>query len=295
MDEKKKGILYAFLCYSIWGVIPLYWKLLNQFGSLQILCFRIVWSLLFVGLYIVLTKKGGPFLSDIKNILKNWKLLLQIILASILVSLNWLTYIYSVNAGYVTEASLGYYINPLMNILLSLIFLKEKLSRSGIIACLCALAGVSYLIFETGVFPWQSFALAITFSLYGLIKKNLTIHSYSSLFIETLIMTPIALFYLVLFSPSPFQYSLPVNLLCMGAGIVTAIPLLLFSEAAQRVSYIVLGFIQYICPTILLLTAIFIYHEPYSVHQFIGFMLIWIGILIFSLPNIVAYRKNQLL
>lgn len=294
VESQKKGVLLGFCAYILWGIIPLYWKLLPDVAAIDILCYRIIWSFLFMLIYIFFTKKWTSFLVEVKNVCTDKKKLLAISCASILISVNWFTFIYSVNHGHVTQASLGYYMNPLVNVLLATFVLKEKLSRFGLIACLLAFTGVILLTIQTGEIPYASLIMAFSFSTYGLIKKKISISSYTGLTIETFIILPLALVYLLFFSNQGFMtYGISTNVLLMGAGVVTAIPLLLFAEAAKRISYIILGFIQYINPTIMLLFAIFLFHEPYSQAQFFSFSFIWLGIVLFTYGNIYLYQKEQ--
>ncbi|MGG5343455.1 EamA family transporter RarD [Enterococcus sp. AZ192] len=294
MKEQRKGVLLGFIAYIFWGVIPIYWKLMPMVDPLDILCYRIVWSFLFMLIYIFVTKKWTLFLAEVKSVLKDKKKLFAIICAAILISLNWFTFIYTVSQGHVTQASLGYYMNPLVNVLLATLILKEKLSRSGLSACGLALTGVVLLTIQTGQLPLAPLIMAVTFSFYGLIKKGVSVSSYTGLTIETFVILPLALVYLIFFSKQGFMnYELSTNLLLVGAGVVTAIPLLLFAEAAKKISYIILGFIQYVGPTLMLLSALFIYHEPYSLEQFMAFGFIWLGIAVFTYGNIYTYRKEK--
>lgn len=294
MRERNRGLLLGFSAYILWGIIPLYWKLLPMVSPIDILCYRIVWSFLFMLGYIVISRNWKNFMEEVKVVIAEKKKLFAIICASILISINWFTFIFSVSSGHVTEASLGYYMNPLVNVLLATIFLKEKLSRWGVVACLFAFTGVLLLTIQSGVIPWASLIMAFSFSIYGLIKKGVAVRSYTGLTIETFVIMPFALLYLFFFSKQGFMsYELKPNLLLVGAGIVTAIPLLLFSEAAKRISYIILGFIQYVNPTLMLLFAVFLFHEPYTLGQFVSFGFIWLGILIFTYGNIYTYRKEQ--
>ncbi|MCB5951976.1 EamA family transporter RarD [Enterococcus sp. BWT-B8] len=294
MNEQKKGITLGISAYVLWGIIPLYWKLLSEVESLAILCYRIFWSFLFMGLYILVTRRGKIFLNETKVILNDRKKTLGIITAAILISINWFTFIYSVGQGRVTEASLGYYMNPLVNVLLGTVILKEKLNRAGITACLLALTGVILLTVQTGVIPYASLIMAFSFSFYGLIKKQINVSSYSGLALETLVILPIALIYLLFFSEQGFMnYGVSTTILLMGAGIVTAIPLLLFAEAAKRISYIIIGFIQYINPTIMLLFAVFLFREPYTMAQLAAFSFIWLGIMVFAYSTMLLYKKEH--
>ncbi|MDU6525117.1 MAG: EamA family transporter RarD, partial [Enterococcus sp.] len=249
--KKDSGLLYGFSAYIIWGILPLYWKLLGEVGSVDVLFYRIFWSLIFMTLYLIALKKIPLFIQEVKELLKSRRHTIAIISAAFLISINWGVFIYTVSIGQVQQASLGYYINPLLNVLAGAFYLKEPLSRQAKLASLAALTGVVLLTIQTGVFPINSLLLATSFCLYGLTKKQLNLSAATSITLETLIIAPIGLIYLFFLSDVGFMnYSLTTNLLLMGAGIVTAIPLLLFATAVKKLSYITIGFLQYINPTI---------------------------------------------
>ncbi|MDU5511003.1 EamA family transporter RarD [Enterococcus gilvus] len=291
--KKDSGLVYGFSAYILWGILPLYWKLLGNVGPVDILFYRIIWSLVFMTLYLIVFRKVPGFLQEVKALLKSKKKTLAIIVAAIFISLNWGIYIYTVSIGQVQQASLGYYINPLLNVLAGAIYLKEPLTKQAKLASLSAFAGVVLLTIQTGVFPFNSIFLAASFCLYGVTKKQLDLSAATSITLETLIIAPIALIYLFVVSPVGFmQYPATTNWLLIGAGIVTAIPLLLFATAVKKLSYITLGFLQYVNPTIMLAMAIFLFHEPYQLPQFIAFAFIWLGILIFVAGNLIETRKR---
>ncbi|MGX2945361.1 EamA family transporter RarD [Enterococcus alishanensis] len=296
-NEEKKGITLGIFAYVLWGIIPLYWKLLGEVPAVSLLFNRVVWSFVTMVLFLLVVKSQRKvFFKDVAMLKKEKKKILAIILAAIFITVNWGTFIYSVQIGDVTAASLGYYINPLANVLLGTLVLKEKLSRTAKIACVFGLIGVILLTIQTGHLPVTSLVMAASFSIYGLIKKGLALGSATSLTLETLVIFPFALAYLLFFAPDGFlQYDWSTNLLLFGAGTITSIPLLLFAEAAKRISFIILGFIQYINPTIMLIMAIFLFHETYTLQQFIAFSFIWLGILIFvygSVKTGLKYRKT---
>lgn len=292
--KKDSGLLYGFSAYIIWGILPLYWKLLGEVGSVDVLFYRIFWSLIFMTLYLIALKKIPLFIQEVKELLKNRRHTIAIISAAFLISINWGVFIYTVSIGQVQQASLGYYINPLLNVLAGAFYLKEPLSRQAKLASLAALTGVVLLTIQTGVFPINSLLLATSFCLYGLTKKQLNLSAATSITLETLIIVPIGLIYLFFLSDVGFMnYSLMTNLLLMGAGIVTAIPLLLFATAVKKLSYITIGFLQYINPTIMLIMAIFLFHEPYQLPQFIAFAFIWLGIIIFVVGNLIDTRHKK--
>jgi chloramphenicol-sensitive protein RarD len=228
--------------------------------------------------------KWRPFIIECRVIIRDKRKLLGITFASIIISLNWLTYIWAVNADHVVQASLGYYINPLFSVLLGIIFLKETLTRRQILSVILAAAGVIYLTISYGVFPWISLALAITFGLYGLLKKTVDIPAMFGLTVETLIVTPLALIYLAFLPEQAFDFHFffsGINLLLMGAGIATAIPLLLFAAGAKTIPLAMVGFLQYFAPTIMLLLGVFLYDEPFTSAHLVAFGLIWIALIVY--------------
>lgn len=291
--KKDSGLIYGFSAYAIWGILPLYWKLLGNVEASDLLFYRVLWSLVFMGIYLVVAKKIPAFLSEVKELLQNKRHTLAIFLAACLITLNWGVFIYTVSIGEVQQASLGYYINPLFNVLTGAIYLKEPLSKQAKIASGSALIGVLLLTIQTGSFPIHALLLAGTFCLYGLMKKQLQLSATTSLTLETLLIVPFALIYLFGFSETGFMnYPIASNLLIIGAGIVTAIPLLLFANAVKKISYITIGFLQYIAPTIMLLMVIFLFHEPYALPQFSAFAFIWLGLIIFVVGNIIESRRK---
>lgn len=286
MEENRSGLKFGISSYLLWGFIPIYWKLLPAVPAFDILCYRIIWSLGFMALYLFVTKKYTGFLAEWHDLRQNKRKLAIVFLAAIMITINWGAFIYAVSQGNIQDASLGYYINPLVNVLLATIILKEPLERNGKIACILAFIGVVIITIQAGHLPVSSLIMAFAFSFYGLIKKGLTVSSTTGLTIETLIMTPFAFLYLFLGPAQGFMnYELSTNLLLAGAGVITAVPLLLFSEAAKRLSYITLGFLQYMNPTIQLLLAIFLFRETYTFSQFIAFCFIWLGIIVFMWGN----------
>ncbi len=291
---KNKGTGLGIAAYVIWGLLTLYWKLIVGVSPLETICYRIIWSFGFMIVFLLVSGKWQQFTAELHVLWKNKTYTLLIVLAAVLVSINWFTFIYTVSVGRVTEASLGYYINPLVNVLLATLVLKESLSRSGKIACVFVVIGVLLLSIQTGRVPYPSLIMAFSFSLYGLIKKRIPISSATGLTVETFVMLPFSLLYLLLAAPVGLMaYPLQTNMLLIGAGVVTAVPLLLFAEAAKNISYITLGFIQYINPTIMLLFAIFLFNENYSLAQFTAFAFIWTGIAVFTYGTMQSVRKRK--
>jgi chloramphenicol-sensitive protein RarD len=286
--QRRQGVALATATYALWGLLPIYWKLLGDVPTWEILCYRLIWTVGFMAVVLRGNKAWLQiFLSEVRDIFASKKTALQLLMASVLITMNWFTYIMVIGQNRIVEASLGYFINPLVNFVLALIFLREKLSRVGLVACALALAGVVVITADAGVAPWDSLFLAVSFALYGLIKRGLPQHSYTTLTVETVLMFPLALPILLWFSPAGFMgYAVSTNLLVVGAGVITAVPLLFFAEANKRISYIAMGFIQYLSPTLSFLLAVFLYHESASPLKLGGFALIWLGIVIFSLGSL---------
>ncbi|SET51958.1 chloramphenicol-sensitive protein RarD [Oceanobacillus limi] len=283
-NTDKLGIIYTAGAYILWGFLPIYWKLVDEVPAGEILAHRIIWSFLFMLIIVLVLKKWRPFIQQCKIILQDRKKLIGITLASVVISLNWLTYIWAVNSDHVIQASLGYYINPLVSILLAIIVLKEKLSKQQAFSVILAGIGVLYLTISYGVFPWVSLTLALSFALYGLFKKTVDIPAMFGLTIETMIITPLAFIYLYMIPKNTFgavDTIATTNLLLMGAGVATAIPLLLFASGAKRIPLAMVGFLQYFAPTIMLFLGIFVYHETFSQAHLIAFSLIWIALFIY--------------
>jgi chloramphenicol-sensitive protein RarD len=294
-NDQTRGTVAAFGAYGIWGFLVLYWTLIDGLPPLDIICHRIIWTPVFMSLlFLTFGKWRGVFAGEMKKLLGNPSQMLRLFAASLLISVNWLVYVFAVNNGHVAETSLGYFINPLLNFVLSFVFLRERLSRTGIAACGLAFVGVAVVGAQTGVVPWISLALAFSFSVYGLIKIRIDLHSYTGLTAETLLLLPPALIYLTVFSEAGFMtYGVSENLLAVGAGAVTAVPLLLFAEAVPRISYISIGFIQYISPTVTFLLSVFVFKEPIPPMKLVGFCFIWIGILVFCVNAAWTARRPQ--
>ncbi|NRD76120.1 EamA family transporter RarD [Bacillus sp. BRMEA1] len=288
-NDTQLGAIYAGLSYFLWGLLPIYWKFLNNVDAQEILANRVVWSFLFMAVILLITRKWGLFLHTFKGFARNKKQMYALITASILISINWFTYIWAVNNGHMIETSLGYYINPLVSILLGMIVLKEKLTGSQYISFGLAAVGVLVITVSHGKFPWVAIVLALSFGLYGLAKKMINVESSVGLTLETLMVTPIAAIYIVILfikgSTAYLSAGFGTELLLMGAGVATAVPLLYFAKGAQKIPLSLLGFLQYIAPTLTLLLGIFVYHEHFSKIQLISFLFIWSALLIYSLSR----------
>ncbi|QXW84018.1 EamA family transporter RarD [Bacillus sp. LJBS17] len=291
IEEKDRtfGIIYGIIAYTIWGLSPLYWNLLDSVLPFKILVHRIFWGLIFLLIVLLITKKIRLFLTNIKLLLLNPKLLALVIISSLLVSANWLLNIWSVNNGYVIENSLGYYINPLVSILLGTIFLKEKLNFWQVLSILLATIGVIISTIDYGKFPYIALSIALSFGLYGLLKKSSTFDVLLAQTFEMVLIVPFAIIYLLklqLNGATSFgSQSAITTILLIGTGIITIIPQLLHVNAVKRITLTLSGFIQYIIPTLTLILGIFVFREAFSFLQFISFSFIWIGVLLFSFSN----------
>lgn len=279
----KIGVLLAVLAYSLWGILPLYWKLIDNIPSSEILAHRIFWAFIFVcGLLL----RNSEWKEAIKAC-RDKKNLVLITFAAITVTINWGTYIWSVNSNHVVEASLGYYIVPLISTFFGVALLKEKLAKMQIISIVLAAIGVVIMTVEYGRVPWISLILAVSFALYGLLKKLTNVGSIISLGIETTIIVPLTLIYITFRQVNGIgalgNITTAETLLLIGSGAVTAVPLLLFGEAAKRIPLTTLGFTQYISPTISLILGVFLFKEEFTMANLLSFGFIWISLVIYSI------------
>ena len=284
-SERKIGIIYAAASYTAWGLLPVYWKLLKAVSPGEILANRIIWSFVFVSLLLLW---NGSY-KRVKENLLNRRNMSLISLASLIVSLNWFTYIWAVNSNFVLQASMGYYINPLIVSLLSATVFKEKFNRGQSIAIGLASIGVVVMTYQYGKMPWVALILAITFALYGLIKKLLAVDSLIGLALETVLLTPFALgfvIYKMIVGTDTILSLPPASMLILSlAGIVTATPLVWFARGAQRVEFATLGFLQYISPTLSLVLGVFIFKEDFNKLHLISFGFIWLALIIYSIST----------
>lgn len=275
------GVLSAGLAFLIWGAFPIYLRALQSIPPLEILANRVCWSVVFLGL-LLLMRRQWSWLAKIRN---NPKLLLSFVASALMLTLNWVIYIWSVNAGQIIDATLGYFITPLVNVLFGLM-LGERLRLGQWTAVALAASGVAWLTFSAGQLPWIGLGLAASFGLYGLLRKTAALGALEGLSIETLIIFPVALGFLLIpgsgSSHSMGGASLTTTLLLMAAGPVTAIPLLLFAHGARRIPLSVLGILQYIGPTIQFLLGVWLYHEPFGGNKLIGFSIIWSALALYS-------------
>ncbi|MDL2227411.1 EamA family transporter RarD [Odoribacter sp. OttesenSCG-928-L07] len=279
----NQGITYAVVSYLAWGLFPIFWKSITGVPAVNVLAHRIVWSFAFLLIWVMITNRQ-TFISY----LKQPKLLLRLGLAGLLISANWGIYIYAVASNHIVESGLGYYINPLINVLLGYVFLKERLAPMQKIAVLLALIGVLYFTISYGKFPWISIVLATSFGLYGLLKKKANLESMPALTIETMMVFPFALGFLIYSANSSmatpfFPSSNITTILLILSGVVTALPLFWFGKSAQAIPLSTIGFIQYISPTLQILIAIFVYGETFGIEYIVCFAFVWAGLICYTI------------
>lgn len=286
----NKGILYGIATYILWGFFPIYWKFLHQVPALQVIGHRISWSFILLVAILLVTRQWQDFRS---TALKP-KVLGIYAIAGVLLTINWLVYVWGVNAGFIVETSLGYFINPLLSVLLGVIFLRERLRPTQWVPVGIAAIGVIYLTYVYGRLPWIALALAFSFGFYGFVKKLAPLGSLYGLTLETGIVFPAALIYLLIVEfngTGAFVHdSALITALLIGAGAVTTIPLLLFASAAKQIPLTVVGLLQYIAPTLQFLIGVFLYKEPFDQSHLIGFGIVWVALIIFVVENYLAHR-----
>ncbi|MBW8351971.1 EamA family transporter RarD [Bacillus sp. IITD106] len=287
--HNREGIFYAIAAYSIWGILPIFWKQIVDVTAHEVLANRIFWSFWFMVIVLIFSKKLPLFMKSLKQFKEEPKKFAALAAASILVSGNWFLFIWAVNNDKVVESSLGYYINPLVSIILGIIFLKESLSRMQMFSFFLAVVGVFILTISYGKFPWVSFGLALTFGVYGLVKKIIKVDSSIGLALETLLIMPVAFIYLSIHmvngSSALFSGSFINDILLIASGAITAIPLLFFAKGVQKIPLYLMGFIQYIAPTMMLILGVFIYGEPFGVTRLIAFAFIWSALALVTLSS----------
>lgn len=282
----NNGLVNAIIAYIMWGVLPLYWKLFNDVPAGEILSHRVVWSFVFMGILVTIQRRWG----DMKRIATSRSQLLSLTASGLLIAVNWLIFIWAVNNGHVVETSLGYYLNPLLNVLLAVVFLHEKPNRGQWLAIAIASAAVLIIAINYGRFPWIAISLAVSFGLYGLAKKKTVQDASVGLLSETAVVLPIALGYWIYlaFVGESTVWTLPSSMFIelLLSGVVTALPLLFFARAAARLSLSTLGFVQYIGPTIMLLLSVFVFKETVSPILLVGFALIWTALVVYAVSSI---------
>jgi chloramphenicol-sensitive protein RarD len=292
------GFWSGVAAYTIWGLVPLYWKLLKHVPAIQVLGHRIVWSLAVLIVLVAVLRRGGRRSRDGGAALSSVspRVVGLYAIAAALIATNWFLYIYAVNAGFIVETSLGYYITPLVNVLFGVLFFHERMRPAQWVSIVLATTGVVQLTFAYGALPWIAFGLAASFGSYGLAKKKAPLDAVEGLTLETAILAPLAILYLVFLHRAGegafLRSGTTSDALMIGGGVVTTVPLLLFAAAVRTVPLSVIGILQYIGPTLQFLLGVFVYHEPFSRSQLIGFSIVWAALVIYAGDGLRARRTS---
>ena len=286
------GFWSGVAAYTIWGLVPLYWKLLKHVPAIQVLGHRIVWSLAFLAILVAARHRARSALANVSR-----RVVGLYAIAAALIAVNWFLYIYAVNAGFIVETSLGYYITPLVNVLFGVLFFHERMRPAQWVAIALATAGVLELTYAYGSLPWIAFGLAASFGTYGLVKKKATLDPLEGLTLETGILAPLAILYLLMLHRTGegafLRTGATSDALMIGGGLVTTVPLLLFAAAVRSVSLSVIGILQYIGPTLQFLLGVFVYDEPFSRLQLIGFSIVWTALAVYAGDSVRARRLGS--
>ncbi|MCY1337240.1 Protein RarD [compost metagenome] len=290
--DPRRGYILGLSAYTIWGLFPLYFKAIQSVPALEIIVHRAIWSALFGAALLLVWKHPGWF----RELRENPRRFGVLTASGMLIACNWLVYVWAVNNGRMLEASLGYYINPLVNVLLGMLILGERLRRLQWLAVLLAAVGVAQQIWQVGALPWVSLALALTFGFYGLIRKQAPVAVLPGLVVETWLLLPLASGWLLMnpgaASAQASFWNSTEALWLMAAGPITLVPLVCFNAAARNLPYATLGFLQYLAPTLVLLQAIFLFDEHFDPSKLLAFASIWAGLAIYSVDAWLTLRRN---
>jgi chloramphenicol-sensitive protein RarD len=289
------GFWSGVAAYTIWGLVPLYWKLLKHVPAIQVLGHRIVWSLVVLIVLVAVLRRSGRRPRDGRTALASVsRRVVGLYAIAALIAVNWFLYIYAVNAGFIVETSLGYYITPLVNVLFGVLFFHERMRPAQWVSIALATTGVVQLTFAYGALPWIAFGLAASFGSYGLAKKKAPLDPIEGLTLETALLAPVAILYLVLLHRAGegafLRTGATSDALMIGGGVVTTVPLILFAAAVRTVPLSVIGILQYIGPTLQFLLGVFVYDEPFSHSQLIGFSIVWAALAIYAGDSLRARR-----
>ena len=293
MSEQRRGLLFGITAYGLWGLFPLYWPLLEPAAPAEILAHRIVWSLLFIGVLVWARRR----FSTVRSALLDRRTRRVLVIASLVIGCNWFLFIWAVNHNHVVETSLGYFINPLVSVAMGVVAFGERLRRLQWAAIAIAASGVLWLTFEYGRPPWISIALALSFGTYGLAKKKANVGAVQSLAVETMVLAPVALGYLVMLQANGDaqfgQNGALHTAMLIGTGVVTALPLLCFGAAATRIPLSMIGMLQYLTPTLQFLIGVLLYEEPMTPARWVGFVIVWAACAVFTVESL-GHRRRQL-
>ncbi|WP_299199372.1 EamA family transporter RarD [uncultured Amphritea sp.] len=290
-SEQRKGILFALSAYGMWGLFPIYFKSVAEVSPFEVLSHRIIWSVIFMALFIAASGRCQELLRN----LRQKKLLAKLAASAILISINWVVFIWSVGQGHILDTSMGYFINPLVSLLLGMLILGERLRRVQWLAVSMAVIGVAYQLVLLGSLPWVALVLACSFGTYGLLRKQIVVDPFSGLLIETLLLSPFALLYLFWLAQHNelafVSESVRMSVLLIAAGIVTSLPLICFAAGAKRLTLTINGLLMYITPSLTFILAVVVYDEPLDANKLVTFALIWTGLILFTAEGIWQSKK----
>jgi chloramphenicol-sensitive protein RarD len=292
--ERLGGLAAALGAFCIWGLAPLYFKLLGHVGADEIIAHRVIWSMIFLGV-VLAARERGRFVSKVRV---DARVLAALLLSAVLIAVNWLVFVYAINTDRVLSTSLGYFINPLVNVLLGMVIFRERLGRLQTIAVVLAFAGTAWMTIRVGQFPWIALALAFSFALYGVVRKKTDVGPLVGLFWETLLMTPLAvlwLFWLGRRDELVFDIgSAGEASLLAGTGLVTLVPLVLFAMGVRRLNLSTIGLMQYLAPSMTFVLAVFLFGEPFTPDHAVTFAFIWTALALFTIAGWRHYRHARL-
>lgn len=288
----RSGVIAALAAFVVWGLAPIYFEALHLVGALEVLTQRVLWSvpilLLFLGI-----RDGRSIWTNLRL---PWKTLAWLLVSALLISVNWLVYVWAVANEHILDTSLGYFSSPLLSVLMGYLILKESLQRAQVVAIVIAAAGTVYLAWDLGRPPWIAIALALSFSLYGLVRKRLTVGPMKGLLWETLLMLPPALTYIIWLTLNGqekfLEVSVGVDFLLLGSGLITVLPLVWFNVAAQKLPLSILGFFQYLAPCISFTVAVFLFGETFTHGHAVAFICIWFALALVSIEPFHRARKR---
>ncbi len=288
----RDGLLYGLAAYGLWGLVPVYFKAVAHVSPFEVLAHRVVWSVVFLAAVVTLLRRWP----DLGRCLRRPRLMTALFVSAVLIAVNWLVYIHGVGTGRIVHTSLGYYITPLVNVLLGLLVFRERMRPTQWAALGLATAGVLILVFAAGELPWIALCIAASFGLYGLVRKKAAVDSLVGLTVETLVLLPAALVALAFWaSVGTLAWGTAdrtTDLLLASSGVVTAVPLLCFGRAARRLPLSTLGFLQYLAPSLQFLQAVFLYDEPFTRERLVSFGCIWTALVLYSLDSALAFRRR---
>lgn len=291
--QEVSGLIAGIACFTTWGLIPIYWKLLGAVPATEILAHRFVWTTIFLSILLSWQRRWPELIANVRS----RSALIFCLTGGLAIASNWFLFIYSVNTGRVVETALGYFMTPLMNVLFGAVFLRERLTRLQFASVILAALGVLNLTFGYGRFPWIAVSLCVTFGFYGLLRKQSGTAAIPGLFIETILLVPFAVFFLIYLQRSGAlmfgRADLSLSILLISTGVVTSIPLFWFGYATRHLRLITLGFLQYLSPIGSFFLGVFLYHEPFTRGHLVTFVLIWLALALFTGEAVLRWRSSR--